>query len=152
MRHGPIHTASGTAAHNERAQCNMARRGAMQTKNSTLSSSGRRLEPKWLRSGGIIKQTTGTQPLKLDGSPTKNIGETKENTRKRQLGRDYIKKLKYQFEFWPVLDSFPTKLGPKTPLNGSGSKNNAERTYNQPNILILLQFRDIFSSTIKTKI
>ncbi len=37
------------------------------------------------------------------------------------------RKLKYR----SVFGSFPAKLGPRTPLNGSGSKNGAERTHNQ---------------------
>ncbi len=42
------------------------------------------------------------------------------------------RKLKYRLKFWSVFGRFPAKLGPKTPLNGPGSKHGAERTYNQP--------------------
>ena len=42
------------------------------------------------------------------------------------------RKLKSRLKFWPVFGRFPAKLGPRTPLNGPGSKNGAERTYNQP--------------------
>ncbi len=41
-------------------------------------------------------------------------------------------KAKSRLQFWSVFNRFPAKLGPKTSLNGSSSKNCAERTYNQP--------------------
>ncbi len=37
------------------------------------------------------------------------------------------RKLKYRLKFWFVLDRFPAKLGPKTPLNGSGPKHGSDR-------------------------
>ncbi len=36
--------------------------------------------------------------------------------------------LKYRLKFWSVFERFPAKLGPRTSLNGSGSKHGAERT------------------------
>ncbi len=44
--------------------------------------------------------------------------------------------------FGRFLGSFPAKLGPKTPLNRSGSKTGLERTGNQPRKPILIPFRD----------
>jgi hypothetical protein len=35
--------------------------------------------------------------------------------------------LKYRLKFWSAFDCLPAKLGPRTPLNMSGSKNGAER-------------------------
>ncbi len=52
------------------------------------------------------------------------------------------RKLKYRLKCWWLFGRFPAKLGPKTPLNGSGSKNGAERTYNQPRRPIQIPFRD----------
>ncbi len=39
-----------------------------------------------------------------------------------------IRKPKYRLKFWWVFGRFPAKLGPKTPLNGPGSKNGVKRT------------------------
>ena len=39
---------------------------------------------------------------------------------------------------------FPAELGPETRSKGSGSKNGAERTQNQPRGLIRMSFRDNF--------
>ena len=47
----------------------------------------------------------------------------------------------YNFYFGFV-GQFPAELGLETPLNGSGSKNGAERTQNQPRRPILRPFRD----------
>ena len=41
-----------------------------------------------------------------------------------------------------VFGWFPAELGPETRSNGSGSKNGAERTQNQPRRPILRPFRD----------
>ena len=62
------------------------------------------------------------------------------------LTRTYIRKLTSIFWFWSVLGRFSAKLGPKTPLNGSGSKNGVERTQNQPRRPIIVPFRDHFLS------
>ncbi len=56
------------------------------------------------------------------------------------------------YNLYLVFGRFPAELGPETRSNGSGSKNNAERTENQPRKPIRMPFRDIFCSTIKTKI
>ncbi len=50
------------------------------------------------------------------------------NTQNLTIGLD--RKLKYKLKFWSVLGRFPAKLGPRTPPDGSGSKNGAERTHN----------------------
>ena len=42
------------------------------------------------------------------------------------------RKIKSTLRCWSVLGRFPAKRGPRTPLNGPGSKNDAERAYNQP--------------------
>ncbi len=52
-------------------------------------------------------------------------------------------KLKFKFWFW-FLGHFLSKVGPRTPLFGSGSKNGAERTQHQPRGPILMSFRDSF--------
>ena len=55
-----------------------------------------------------------------------------------QLGRDaqptsgLTRKLKSKLKCWSVFGRFPATLGPRTPLNGPGSKTGAERAYNQP--------------------
>ncbi len=49
--------------------------------------------------------------------------------------------------FWPflvVLGQLVAQVGPRTPLIGSGSKNGAERTQNQPRGPIRMRFRDHF--------
>ncbi len=38
------------------------------------------------------------------------------------------KKIKYRLKCWSVFGRFPAKLGPRTPPDGSGSKNGAEST------------------------
>ncbi len=48
------------------------------------------------------------------------------------------KKLKYRLKRWSVFSRFPANLGPKTPPDGSGSKDGAERTYNRPRRPILM--------------
>ena len=48
-----------------------------------------------------------------------------EALRTNGLNRKLISRLK----FWSVLIRFPAKHGPRTPPDGSGSKNGAERTY-----------------------
>ncbi len=62
------------------------------------------------------------------------------------------KKLKYRLKFWWVFGRFPAKLGPRSPLNGPGSKKCAERTYIPPRRWIIMPLRYIFISTIKTKL
>ncbi len=51
-------------------------------------------------------------------------------------------KLKSRLKFLVALGRFPAKLGPRTPVNGSGSKNGAELTYNQLRRWIRMSFRD----------
>ncbi len=46
-----------------------------------------------------------------------------------------------------VLDRFSARYDPRTPLNGSGSKNGAERKQNYPRRQILEPFRDNFLVT-----
>ena len=41
-----------------------------------------------------------------------------------------------------VFGRFPAELGPETRSNGSGSKNGAERSHNQPKRPIMRPFRD----------
>ena len=50
----------------------------------------------------------------------------------RELTSGLNRKLKSRLKFWSVFGRFPAKLGPRTPLNGSGLKNGAEGTYNEP--------------------
>ncbi len=69
-----------------------------------------------------------------------------------QLTSGLDRKLKSRLKFWSVLGRFPAQLGPKTPPDGSGSKNGAERTQNPPMKPIRMPFCYIFCSTIKTKI
>ncbi len=54
---------------------------------------------------------------------------------KRSVGPDMLtsgltRKLASKFKFWSVFGRFPAKLGPRTPLNRSGSTNGEERTSN----------------------
>ncbi len=62
------------------------------------------------------------------------------------------RKLKSKFKFWLVLGRFPAKLGLKIHLNGSRSKNGAERSEIHRIKPIIMPFRNIFCSTVKTKI
>ncbi len=49
-----------------------------------------------------------------------------------------------------VFGRFPAKLCPRTPPDGPGSKNGAERTEAKPRTPIRMSFRDLFCSTPKT--
>ncbi len=82
----------------------------------------------------------------LNGSGSKNDAERTQNYPRRLIRRpcrDHFdmfrelnsglnRKLKYRLKLWSVFGLLPAKLGPRTPLNGPGSKNGAERTDNQP--------------------
>ncbi len=60
-----------------------------------------------------------------------------------RLSRAYIRKHKSQFVV-SVLGRFPAKLGPKTPLDGPGSKKGVENNRNHPRRPIITPFRDHF--------
>ncbi len=74
-----------------------------------------------IESGSFMEPALGQLP---GGKQKEAAAESFEH----QLTSGLNRKLKYKSKFWSVLGRFPAKLGPKTPPDGSGSENGAERT------------------------
>ncbi len=65
-----------------------------------------------LGDGGLAAEHP--QPSAADRRPAKSM-----------LARTFIRKLKYEFYFWPAWERFSAKVGPGTVTNGPASKHAA---------------------------
>ncbi len=90
---------------------NKAREGFRDTHSGTPGPTQGLAAPTGQKAGGPTKHTNKVPGAGLSPWPT----------------RTYITKLKSEFAV-SVLDRVPAKLGPKTPLNRSGSSHGVERT------------------------